>query len=512
MKEATKDWNPLLFERTSTGASAASLPASDVPAVDRARAIPDSLRGDAPPLPEIGELDLVRHYTRLAHRMFSVDGNFYPLGSCTMKYNPRVNERAAAMPGFAHLHPLQPDGDVQGMLELLYNLRVWLADIAGLSEVTLQPCAGAQGEMTGLMIINAYHRDRGERRHKVLAPDSAHGTNPATCTICGRESVAVRSKANGRVDMDDLRSKVDADTSALMITNPNTVGVFDEQIADIARILHAKGAQLYLDGANMNAILGIARPGDFGVDVMHYNTHKTFSTPHGCGGPGAGPVAVAEHLRAYLPVPQVVKKPDGTFGWENDRPKSIGKVRSFWGQSGVLVRAYTYIRSLGAEGLLNVSRKAVLAANYLAARLKGHYHMPFPPPYAHEFVTIPQFGEWHVTLDTSPASGGPSQSDGVPPAARDASRVTETDVAKRLIDFGFHPPTMSFPIAHCLMIEPTETESKATLDAFADALIQIADEARTRPDFVKAAPHTTPIGRVDEVAANRKLNVRWRPE
>jgi glycine dehydrogenase subunit 2 len=475
--------HPLLFESTTAGASAASLPSGDVPPAD-ARVIPEAVRSsDPPPLPEIGELDLVRHYTRLAHRLFSVDANFYPLGSCTMKYNPRVNERAAAMPGFAHIHPLQPDGDVQGILEMLYTLRVWLADIAGLAEVTLQPCAGAQGEMTGLMIIGAYHRDRGENRRKVLAPESAHGTNPASCTICGRESIGVKSKPNGRVDMDDLRRKVDGETAALMITNPNTVGVFDEQVTEIARILHAKGAQLYLDGANMNAILGIARPGDFGVDVMHYNTHKTFSTPHGCGGPGAGPVAVAEHLRPYLPVPQVVKTAEGTYTWENHRPKSIGKVRSFWGQSGVLVRAYTYIRSLGSEGLLNVSRKAVLAANYVAARLRGYYDLPFTPPYAHEFITIPKFSEFGVT---------------------------ETDVAKRLIDFGFHPPTMSWPIAHCLMIEPTETESKATLDAFAEALIQIAEEARTRPDFVKAAPHTTPIGRVDEVAANRKLNVRWR--
>ncbi len=476
--------HPLLFEIGSEGLCAVSLSESDVPAVKGTGAIPSELLADEPPpLPEVGELDLVRHYKRLAQRCFSIDANFYPLGSCTMKYNPRVNERVAAMPGFANLHPYQGEEDVQGILELLYRLRCDLAEIAGLAETTLQPAAGAHGEMTGLMVINAYHASRGEHRPKVLAPDTAHGTNPASCAICGRESISIRSKSDGRVDLDDLRVKVDEETAAFMITNPNTVGVFDEQIADIAEIVHARGAQLYLDGANMNAILGVTRPGDFGVDCMHFNTHKTFSTPHGGGGPGAGPVAVAEHLREFLPVPQVIRRDDGSFGWSSDRPGSIGKVRSFYGQIGVLVRAYAYIRALGCDGLRDVADKAVLAANYLAARLKDRYPVPFPPPYAHEFVTVPEFGD---------------------------SGVSDVDIAKRLIDYGIHPPTMSFPIHHCLMIEPTETESLATLDRFVRVMIEIADEVERDPEVVRTAPHTTPVKRLDEVLASRKPDVRWK--
>ncbi len=474
---------PLVFERSTPGACAVSLPGNDVPPVDPQQAVPRELLADGvPPLPEIGELDLVRHYTRLAHRLFSVDGNFYPLGSCTMKYNPKVNERAAAMPGFTTLHPLQDEADTQGMLEMLHHLRVWLAEIAGLAEVTLQPCAGAHGEMTGLMIINAYHRSRGQERTRVLAPDSAHGTNPATCAVCGRHAVSVTSRPDGRVDLDDLRSKVDEQTAALMITNPNTAGLLDPQIADIAEILHSQGALLYLDGANMNAILGITRPGDFGVDVMHYNTHKTFSTPHGCGGPGSGPVAVSAALRPFLPGPQVIRRDDGTYGWQEVGPQSIGRVRSYHGQIGVLIRAYTYIRALGGSGLRDVSEKAVLAANYLAARLKGHYRFPFEPPYAHEFIMVPEFGE---------------------------HGVTELDVAKRLIDHAIHPPTMSWPVAHCLMIEPTETESLATLDTFVDAMIEIAGEAVTSPEVLHHAPHTMPVHRLDEVTAARKPDLRW---
>ncbi|MFQ5413698.1 MAG: aminomethyl-transferring glycine dehydrogenase subunit GcvPB [Phycisphaerae bacterium] len=484
MPTGRRDDYPLVFELGAPGLSAVSLPESDVPAADRRTAIPAGLVADDPlALPELGELDLVRHYHGLAARTFSVDGNFYPLGSCTMKYNPRVNERIAVMPGLADLHPHQDDADVQGMLELLYRLRCDLAAIAGLAEVSLQPAAGAHGEMAGLMMINAYHARHGQKRSTVLAPDTAHGTNPASCAMCGCRAVAVQSRPDGRVDLDDLRAKVDDDTAAMMITNPNTVGVFDEQIADIADLLHARGAQLYLDGANMNAILGIARPGDFGVDVMHFNTHKTFSTPHGGGGPGAGPVAVAEHLREFLPTPQVVRRHDGTFAWDTDRPHSIGRIRSFHGQIGVLVRAYAYIRALGRDGLRDVAEKAVLAANYVAARLKHRYTMPFPPPYAHEFITVPNF----------PGSG-----------------VTEHDVAKRLIDHGIHPPTMSWPVPHCLMIEPTETESPATLDRFVQAMLDIADEIENHPETVRTAPHTAPVQGVDEVAASRRPNVRWR--
>ncbi|UCE62283.1 MAG: aminomethyl-transferring glycine dehydrogenase subunit GcvPB [Phycisphaerales bacterium] len=476
--------HPLLFETGAPGLCAASLPPSDVPAPKRDEFLPTQLIADKlPPLPETGELDVVRHYKRLAHRCFSVDGNFYPLGSCTMKYNPRVNECAAAMPGFCNLHPYQDEADVQGILELLYRLRCDLAEIAGLAEVTLQPAAGAHGEMTGLMIINAYHRSRGESRSKVLAPDSAHGTNPASCATCGQHTCTVRSKPDGRVDLDDLRSQVDQNTAAMMITNPNTVGVFDEQIAEIADILHSKGAQLYFDGANMNAILGITRPGDFGVDVMHFNTHKTFSTPHGGGGPGAGPVAVAQHLREFLPVPQLTQRDDGTFTWDNGHPNSIGKVRSFYGQIGVLVRAYAYIRSVGGDGLRDVAEKATLAANYVAARLKDRYTMPFKPPYAHEFIMVPEFPD---------------------------SDVSELDIAKRLIDHGIHPPTMSWPVHHCLMVEPTETESLDTLNQFVTAMLDIADEIESDPEVVKTAPHTAPVKRLDEVVASRKPNVRWR--
>ncbi|MGD2108674.1 MAG: aminomethyl-transferring glycine dehydrogenase subunit GcvPB [Phycisphaerae bacterium] len=482
-KTRQKD-HPVLFELGAPGLTGVSLPESDVPKTDRSEALPAELLADtAPGLPQVGELDVVRHYKRLAHRCFSIDGNFYPLGSCTMKYNPRIAERIAGLPGFQGLHPYQDESDVQGLLELLYLLRCDLAEIAGLAEVSLQPAAGAHGELTALMMINAYHQDRGEKRTKVLAPDSAHGTNPASCAVCGRDSVAVRSTSAGRVDLNDLKAKVDEDTAAFMITNPNTVGVFDEQIADIAEVVHAKGAQVYLDGANMNAILGIIKPGEFGVDCMHYNTHKTFATPHGGGGPGAGPVAVAEHLRDFLPVPQVVKLDDGTFTWTSDRRKSIGKVRSFYGQVGILVRAYSYLRGLGRDGLRDVSETAVLAANYVAARLKDRYRMPFAPPYAHEFITVPDFP---------------------------GSQVTELDIAKRLIDHGIHPPTMSWPIHHCLMIEPTETESLATLDAFVGAMLEIADEVENDPDTVRSAPHTTVVRRLDEVAASRKPNVRWR--
>ncbi|MGB0715461.1 MAG: aminomethyl-transferring glycine dehydrogenase subunit GcvPB [Phycisphaerae bacterium] len=478
--------HPLLFEIARPGMTAASLPESGVPRVDPASVLPEELVSESlPALPEVGELDLVRHYKRLAHRCFSIDENFYPLGSCTMKYNPRINERVAAMEGFANLHPYQDESQVQGMLEVLYTVGQYLAEIAGLAEVTLQPAAGAHGEMTGLMVINAYHRSRGESREVVLAPDSAHGTNPATCSVCGNHSETVKSLPNGRLDLDDLASKVNENTAALMITNPNTVGVFDSQIRTIADMLHAKGAQLYLDGANMNAILGITRPGDFGVDVMHYNTHKTFSTPHGGGGPGAGPVAVAEHLRPFLPMPYLGRNDDGIFSWRYDRPQSIGKIRSFFGQAGVLLRAYTYIRSLGCDGLLDVSRMAVLAANYVAKGLEKRYQMPIPAPYAHEFIMIPKFED---------------------------SGVTEGDIAKRLIDHGIHPPTMSWPIHHCLMIEPTETESRRTLDRFVEVMLSIADEVEQNPDIVKTAPHTTPVKRLDEVAASRHPNVRWKAQ
>ena len=478
---------PLIFEKSDEGgACGVSLPACDVPAIDEKAVVPhDLVATEPPPLPQVGELELVRHYTRLSHRLFSVDTHFYPLGSCTMKYNPRINEWAAALPGFAKLHPLTPPRFVQGAMQLLYELRCDLAEIAGLDEVSLQPCAGAHGEMTGLMVIAAYHRSRGEARPNVLAPDSAHGTNPASCTMAGRTVVPVKSNARGRIDLDDLRSKVNTDTAAMMITNPSTLGLFEEDIVKIAEILHAAGALLYLDGANMNAILGVARPGDFGVDVMHYNTHKTFSTPHGGGGPGAGPIAVRKELAEFLPVPQVIRKPDGTFAWDHDRPQSIGRVRSFAGQFGVLVRAYAYIRALGNTGLRKVSETAVLSANYLAVRLREKYELPHALPCMHEFVLS---------------------------ASRQKSLgVSAMDIAKRLIDYDIHPPTTYFPmiVPEALMIEPTETESLRTLDRFVEVMLALAIEAETNPDLLHNAPTRGFIRRADVVGGDRKPNLRW---
>lgn len=474
--------SPLIFERSTPGARAVDLPALDVPATP----IPDSLKAaKSPDLPEVGPLDLIRHYTLLASRNFSVDANFYPLGSCTMKFNPPINEAAAAMPGFAGLHPKQDDADIQGALQLLYELRLWLAEIAGLDEVSLQPCAGAHGEYTALKVIRAYFQDpkggNAPHRKKVLAPDTAHGTNPASCAMCGANVVTVPSK-DGMVDLDALKKMVDGETAALMITNPNTAGLFDGTITQIAKILHDAGALLYLDGANMNAIVGVSRPGDFGVDVMHFNTHKTFSTPHGCGGPGAGPIAVRKFLAPYLPVPQVQKHADGSYYLDHDRPSSIGKVRSFFGQFTVLVRCWAYIAACGPAGLRDLAQSAVLSANYLAARLHDRFEMPYFDPAAkkfcaHEFVTVPK-----TLLSTG---------------------VTLIDVAKRMIDHGVHPPTMHWPVHNCLMVEPTETESLQTLDRFVDVMLKIADEAGSTPDLVKSAPHGAPVSRLDEVAAAR---------
>ncbi|MCC7144982.1 MAG: aminomethyl-transferring glycine dehydrogenase subunit GcvPB [Phycisphaeraceae bacterium] len=481
--------SPLIFERSVPGARAVDLPALDVPAAK----IPAGIAAAQPAdLPQVGPMELVRHYTLLAARNFSVDANFYPLGSCTMKFNPPVNEAAAALPGFAGLHPRQDDVDVQGALKLLYELRLWLAEIAGLDEVSLQPCAGAHGEYTALKVIRAYFKDpkggNAPGRTKVLAPDTAHGTNPASCAMCGANVVTVPSK-DGRVDLDALRGMVDGETAAMMITNPNTAGLFDDTITQIAKILHDAGALLYLDGANMNAIVGVSRPGDFGVDIMHFNTHKTFSTPHGCGGPGAGPIAVRKFLAPYLPVPQVEKNGAGAPGTSGpayylsyDRAKTIGKVRSFFGQFSVLVRCWAYIAACGPVGLRDVAESAVLSANYLAARLRERFEMPYFDPgakkfCAHEFVTVPK---------TLLATG-----------------VTLIDVAKRLIDHGIHPPTMHWPVHNCLMIEPTETESLQTLDRFVEVMLNIADEAQSNPELVKAAPHLAPVQRLDEVAAAR---------
>jgi glycine dehydrogenase subunit 2 len=475
---------PLIFERGRAGRKAYTLPELDVPEASLDD-IAGLERSTPPNLPEVSEVDVIRHFTDLSTRNHGVDSGFYPLGSCTMKYNPKRNEKVARLPGFAKLHPLQPTSTVQGALELLYQLQQDLAEITGMDAVSLQPAAGAQGEWTGLMMISAYHRDRGERRDKVIVPDSAHGTNPASVTMAGLQAVTIPSKEDGSVDLDALKAVVGPDTAALMLTNPSTLGLFETQILEIADIVHAAGGLLYYDGANANAILGYARPGDMGFDVVHLNLHKTFSTPHGGGGPGAGPVGVKECLEPYLPKPVIVKREDGTLDWQWDRPHSIGKVKGFYGNFGILVRAYAYIRTLGPEGLKMVSEHAVLAANYLMRRLQAAYDLPYDRVCKHEFVL----------------SGRRQKKLG----------VKTLDIAKRLLDFGVHPPTIYFPliVEECLMIEPTECESLETLDEFADILFHIAKEVETNPEYVKQAPHRTVVRRLDETKAARNPILRY---
>ncbi|WP_169977247.1 aminomethyl-transferring glycine dehydrogenase subunit GcvPB [Tautonia rosea] len=482
-----KDQPPLLFEASRPGRRVRIVPPSDVPDRPLDDLIPAEHRAEAlPPLPELGELDVVRHYTNLSTFNMAIDANFYPLGSCTMKYNPKRNERLASLPGMAALHPYQDESTLQGMLQLLFEIQHDLGEIAGLPAVSLQPAAGAQGELTALMVAAAAFRDRGEHRTTVLVPDSAHGTNPASAQLAGFKAVTVKSDPRGLVDLDDFKAKLNDEVGVFMITNPNTVGLFDQQITQIADLLHERGALLYLDGANMNAILGVVRPGDMGVDLMHYNPHKTFSGPHGGGGPGAGPIAVRDHLAPYLPAPTVGRRDDGTYFLDHDRPKAIGRVRSFFGNVGVLVRAYCYIRSQGPEGLKAVAQHAVLNANYLLALVKDVYPVPMGDRCMHEFVASARA------------------------MARDRG-VRAMDIGKRLIDYGFHAPTVYFPliVSEALMIEPTETESKETLDAFARALLAIAEEDA---ELLHAAPVTTPISRPDEVAAAKRPILRWKPD
>jgi glycine dehydrogenase subunit 2 len=458
--------------------------------------LPEGLvRGDLP-LPELAEIDVVRYFTRLSQLNHGVDIGFYPLGSCTMKYNPKINEEAARLPGFAQLHPLQPVETVQGALALMYQLQEWLKEIGGFAGVSLQPAAGAHGELTGVLIIRAYHRARGdEARTKILIPDSAHGTNPATSAMSGMEVVEIKSDTRGNVDLDSLRAHCDDTLAGLMLTNPNTLGLFDENVEEIIRLVHEAGGLVYGDGANMNALLGIVRPGDLGFDVLHYNLHKTFSTPHGGGGPGSGPVGVAAHLVDFLPDPIVgiLEEADDDleipplYGLITPA-QTIGRVKAFQGHFGMIVRAYTYIRMHGPEGLRAVAENAVLNANYLLARLRETYHVPYDRVCMHEFVVE---GRWPDVPD-----------------------VHALDIAKRLMDFRFHPPTNYFPlIVHeALMIEPTETESKETLDAFAETMVRIAQEARAEPEVLKTAPHNTPYGRVDEVKAAKELVLCCVPE
>lgn len=475
----------LIFEMSRTGRISHSLPALDVPEYPMTDMIPSTFLREKPAaLPEVSELDLMRHYTQLSQRNHGVDTGFYPLGSCTMKYNPKINEDVARYAGFAHLHPYQPEEMAQGALELLYNLQNDLAEITGMDTVTLQPAAGAQGEWTGLMLIRAYHESRGEKRTKVIVPDSAHGTNPASATVAGFETITIPSDEEGLVDIEALRQAVGPDTAALMLTNPNTLGLFEKSIVEIAEIVHDAGGLLYYDGANANAILGYSRPGDMGFDVVHLNLHKTFTTPHGGGGPGAGPVGVKKILEPFLPTPVVVKEGD-QFKFDYNIPASIGRVKGYYGNFGILVRAFTYILTMGGEGLKRVSENAVLNANYMMRKLAPYYDLPFDQVCKHEFVL----------------SGSRQKKQG----------VRTLDIAKRLLDFGYHPPTIYFPliVEECLMIEPTETESKETLDQFIDVMIQIAKEVEENPEIVQEAPHNTVVSRLDEVTAARKPILRY---
>ena len=478
---------PLLFELGKPGRRGVPLPSSDVPE----EPIPAELCREALDLPEVSELDVVRHFTRLSQLNYAIDLGFYPLGSCTMKYNPRINEDAARQPGFARLHPYQPEATVQGALELLYELQGYLAEISGFDAVTLQPAAGAHGELAGIMIARAYHESRGDTaRTKVIVPDSAHGTNPATAAMAGYQVVEVPSDEHGNVDLARLRELVGPDTAAMMITNPNTLGLYDQGASELVEIVHQAGGLVYNDGANFNAILGIVKPGEIGFDIMHFNVHKTFSTPHGGGGPGGGPVGVKAHLAQFLPTPRLVKDdgPDGpVYRWE-PVPESFGRLHSFHGNFGVMVRAYTYIRSNGDSGLRSISEHAVLNANYLRAHLSDVYELPYDRGNMHELCL----------------SGSRQKRRG----------VRTLDIAKRLIDFGFYPPTIYFPliVEEALLIEPTETESLETLDAFIAAMRQIAREAEEQPEQVTSAPHHAPVTRLDEATAARRPNLRWQPE
>jgi glycine dehydrogenase subunit 2 len=491
-----------IFERSRPGRRAfvAPAPEDEVPQVPVEELLPAAARREHPAeLPEISEPELVRHYTMLSSKNFHLDEGFYPLGSCTMKHNPKLHERVAALPGHARLHPLQEPEHAQGALELMWRLQGALAEVAGLPHVSLQPSAGSHGELAGLLLTRAYHEDRGEERRKVLTPDTAHGTNPATVTMAGYEVVKVGTAPDGGVDLDDLRAKADDDVACLMLTNPNTLGLFDTNIEEIARIVHEVGATLYYDGANLNAVMGIARPGDMGFDIVHFNLHKTFTQPHGGGGPGAGPIACSDRIEPFLPIPQVVRRsgengPEPRFDRDFNRPKSIGKLRGFQGNYGVFVRTYAYICSLGGDGLKDVSQVAVLNANYLKALLAregvGEYlPVAFDRTCMHEFVLS---GE------------GSKQKLG----------VRTLDIAKRMLDHRVHPPTVYFPLLvdEALMIEPTETETKERLDDFAEVVREILAEAKEDPEIARNAPHTTPVRRLDEAGAAKRPVVRWRPE
>lgn len=481
-----KDYNKLIFELSKPGRKAYMLPPLDVEDTDLKDLIPEEFI-DTKELnfPELSEVDIIRHYTQLSMRNYGLDTGFYPLGSCTMKYNPKINEDTARLDGFANLHPYQSECCTQGALQLMYELEKSLAEIAGMDRMTLQPAAGAHGELTGIMLIKAYHESRGDtKRTKIIVPDSAHGTNPATAVMAGYTTVEIKSTKDGLVDIAALEAVLGDDIAGFMLTNPNTLGIFDKGIKEIAKLVHDAGGLLYYDGANMNAIMGHARPGDMGFDVVHYNIHKTFSTPHGGGGPGSGPVGCKKLLVPFLPVPMVEKDGDRYF-LDYNYPQTVGKVKDFFGHFGILVRAYTYILTMGSDGLKKASEMAVLNANYMLGKLKHHYYLPIDTIYKHEFV----LGGLKDTL----------------------SEVSTLDIAKRLLDFGYHPPTIYFPliINQAMMIEPTESESKETLDEFCDALIAIAREAKEDPELLKTAPHDTVVRRPDETKAARNPVVKY---
>ncbi|RKX69757.1 aminomethyl-transferring glycine dehydrogenase subunit GcvPB [candidate division WOR-3 bacterium] len=482
--DSSRPESRLIFEKSRPGRKGYSLPRLDVPPVDPLQTLPkDLVRTDPPELPELSEPEVVRHFVNLSVKNHHVDRGFYPLGSCTMKYNPKIGEELARLPGFTQLHPFQPEQTVQGALQLMWELGQLLLEIVGLDAITLQPAAGAHGEFTGISIIRAYHESQGRKRRKILIPDSAHGTNPASTTLSGYLSVKVPSNRSGTIDLYRLKDLVDDDVAGIMITNPNTLGIFEKEIDQVIEIIHDKGGLVYLDGANLNALIGISRPGDCGFDIVHFNLHKTFSTPHGGGGPGSGPIAVTERLARFLPVP-VIEKGDG-YHLNYDRSDSIGKVHSFYGNFLVMVKAYAYLRMLGPEGLYDVAKASILNANYLIQSLKDDYKLPYPCFCMHEGVL----------------SGSGLKAFG----------VRTLDVAKRLLDFGFHAPTIYFPliVSEALMIEPTETESIETLEDFITAMKRIRKEAETDPERLKKAPTQTPVRRLDEVKAARELNVRY---
>ena len=486
-----KYYDKLIFELSKPGRSGYSLPENEF---GKAAEMPEALaRKAALGLPEVSEVDVVRHYTNLSQMNFGVDTGFYPLGSCTMKYNPKINEEIAAMPGFLGLHPLQPESTVQGALEVYYNMEKSLSAITGMAGFTFNPCAGAHGELTGLMIMRQYHLLHDDtKRTKVIVPDSAHGTNPASAAVCGLEVVVVKSNASGLIDVADLKPLLGDDIAGIMMTNPNTLGLFEKEIGEIAALVHGCGGLLYYDGANMNPLLGVVRPGDMGFDIMHLNLHKTFSTPHGGGGPGSGPVGVAAHLVPYLPVPHVVKTADGKFEISADNAESAGQVSAFMGNFGVILRAYAYILSLGKQHIRFAGKFATMAANYVKECLKDCYKLPIPSICKHEFVFDGLIN------------------DGARPG-EEHSGATTLDVAKRLLDYGFHAPTIYFPLLfhQAIMIEPTETESKETIDAFVEVMRKIAAEAAENPDYLKGAPHNTPISRPDETRAARQPILKY---